>query len=87
MYEAFCVRRCWRARTESNASDAKLKTEEAKGHTLLLTGSNDPSLYVKVPSGNYMVLANRDGHVIKKVMVGSKHGTSMVFNFSEEEGD
>jgi len=25
-------------------SDTKLKIEEAKGHTLLLIGSNDPSL-------------------------------------------
>ena len=65
-----------------------MKIKEAKGHTLLLIGSNDPSLYVKVPSGNYMFQTNRDGYVIKKVMVGPEHGTSMVvFNFSEEEGD
>jgi len=34
-------------------SGAKLKTDGSEGHTLLFTGSNDPSLYVKVPSGNY----------------------------------
>lgn len=55
-----------------------MKTDESEGHTLLFTGSNDPNLYVKVPSGNYMVMAFRDGHVIKKVMVSSEHGASMV---------
>ena len=43
-----------------------MKTDESKGHTLLLTGSNDPSLYVKKPSVNYMVVAFRDELVIKQ---------------------
>ena len=76
-----CVWRFWQTRTESNASDAKLKTEEAKGHTLLFTGSNDPSLYVKVPSGNYMVMAYREGHVIKKGHGGFETWNQYGFQF------
>jgi len=40
----------------------------------------------KVSSVNYVVITNRDGRVIKKVMVGSKQGASMDFNFSREKG-
>lgn len=55
------------------------REQKATGHTLLLTGSSDPSLYVKKCHPVIMWSWHSGmGMLSKKVMAGSKHGACMV---------
>jgi hypothetical protein len=60
--------------TGEYASDIKVKILDANGKTVLDTVSSGPRLFVKVPTGRYKIVADKDGHSIEEtVSAPAKH--------------
>lgn len=74
--------------TGAYVAGSKVKIADVKGRTLLEAVSNGPDFFAKLKPGNYMVTAERNGHVLRdKVAVPAKHGTTCVFAFPPKPGE
>ncbi len=74
--------------TGEYVTDVKVKITNSGGKTVLDTVTNGPDLFAKLRPGQYNLVADRDGHLIKEsIMVPKKHGVSVAFYWPMEKGD
>ncbi len=74
--------------TGEYVTDVKLKVTNSGGKTVLDTVTNGPDLFAKLHPGQYKLVADRDGHVIKEtILVPKKHGVSVTLYWPMEKGD
>ncbi|WP_045227160.1 carboxypeptidase regulatory-like domain-containing protein [Methyloterricola oryzae] len=69
-------------------ADVMVKIMTSSGKTILDTVSEGAYLYAKLPPGHYSLIADSDGHVIKKtISVSNKHGVLVPLYFPQKKGD
>ena len=74
--------------TGEYVTDVKVKITNSGGKTVLYTVSTGPNLFARLHPGQYNLVADRDGHVIKEsIMAPKKHGVSVSLYWPMEKGD